>query len=224
MDIRKFLKNRFTVCIKKKVKQLQIAIYGKKALLIFSETMESLGYDYWLMYGTLLGAIREHGFIKHDDDIDIGMFCEAIGKPLAESLVNKGFVYRRMKCTKDMSYRMMTFKFHGISFDIYGFKYDSQSSQNVTGFQTLPLNGKDWKESYQKNLFRVCLTHMELDGLKYIDFEGLRLKVPVNSDQVLRSLYGDDYLIPIKGKKAFESKIIEIMPIEQLSAEEVRLS
>ena len=65
---------------------------------------------------------------------------------------------------------------------------------------------------------------MELDGLKYIDFEGLRLKVPVNSDQVLRSLYGDDYLIPIKGKKAFESKIIEIMPIEQLSAEEVRLS
>ena len=89
MDIRKFLKNRFTVCIKKKVKQLQIAIYGKKALLIFSETMESLGYDYWLMYGTLLGAIREHGFIKHDDDIDIGMFCEAIGKPLAESRVVK---------------------------------------------------------------------------------------------------------------------------------------
>ncbi len=42
-------------------------------LSIFIEICSTLKLEYFIIQGTLLGAVRHHGFIPWDDDIDVGM-------------------------------------------------------------------------------------------------------------------------------------------------------
>ena len=42
-------------------------------LACLEKACQELSIDYFLIYGSALGAIRHHGFIPWDDDIDIGM-------------------------------------------------------------------------------------------------------------------------------------------------------
>lgn len=57
--------------------------------LSFAEVCEKYGLKYFLIGGSLLGAIRHNGFIPWDDDLDVGMMREDYEKFL--SLANEEF-------------------------------------------------------------------------------------------------------------------------------------
>ncbi len=66
-------------------RRLSIRESQKISLSILKKTdriCRSLGLEYWIMYGTLIGAVRHGGFIPWDDDLDIAMprpdFCKLL--------------------------------------------------------------------------------------------------------------------------------------------------
>lgn len=52
------------------IKMIDKAI-AKENLLLFNSIAKKNGLKFGLVYGTLLGAIREHDFIAHDEDVDL---------------------------------------------------------------------------------------------------------------------------------------------------------
>lgn len=49
---------------------------AKENLLLFNKIAKKNGLKYALAYGSILGAIREHDFIEHDEDIDLAILKE----------------------------------------------------------------------------------------------------------------------------------------------------
>lgn len=56
---------------------------SKKNLLDFRKCFNDANISFGLIYGTLLGAIRENNFIKHDEDTDVFVLAEDREKVLS---------------------------------------------------------------------------------------------------------------------------------------------
>lgn len=52
--------------------------YSQELLTNFHQAMNEVGIPYWLEFGTLLGAVREHSFISHDFDLDVAFLRKII--------------------------------------------------------------------------------------------------------------------------------------------------
>lgn len=64
----------------KDLRNLQLC--DTELMRIFSDVCKKHGLNYWLYGGTLLGAVRHHGFIPWDDDTDISMPREDFEKAI----------------------------------------------------------------------------------------------------------------------------------------------
>ena len=202
--------------INTKIQRFAMLMYGEKAIAEFDTVFRSLKLDYWLAFGTLLGAYREKDFIK--DDIDTAMYCTDITPEVIDKLEEKGFIFEHAILTDDNLYCQISFKYHGVSFDIYGFRKGLSSEKLITGFIPRALHDKNWTEAFNLNKFKILLVNMNYDGFVDTHFKNLIVSIPRNSEVFLRKHYGDDFMTPIPGKKGSSRETICEIPIEKLTA------
>ena len=145
-------------------------------------------YDVWLDFGTLLGIYRDKGLIKHDLDMDFGIIISDYNKFLEDEkyLLNNGFSRTKEFYFNDNLVEL-SYSYKGLNVDliIYNNENDKVSSDTIF-FMTNALGNPTRYEVYH---YEISFT-----GLKECDFKGIKVKVPDNTQEYLRTLYGEDHL------------------------------
>ena len=200
----------------------QLAKYGDEALSAFNAVGDKLGIFFMPMLGTLLGAYREHGFIKFDTDVDVICNIKHLTPELLDELRNQGFEIQHLFVSSDFKGVQMPMKYKGLVSDIY-FTYENKKEGNFYFYLPLPIKGYDWSYSHKWNLFSVKRIILPI-FYDYCDckMNNNTVKIPINSDEILKSIYGETFMTPIKNSHAnppieyygFNEKKYTLIPIE----------
>lgn len=150
---------------------------AKENLLLFNEVSKANHFKFILFYGTLLGAIREKNFIKHDTDIDLVTTDENKLLDIIPQLQQKGFQFVRYYIYENKNGILYSFLKNGVYIDIY-------------------LATKTKFNKYYLGYSKISKTFIE--NIADISFLGESFSIPANYEKLFILLYGKDWKVPKK--------------------------
>ena len=167
--------------------------YGKRVLAHVAEVIDRHNIPAFAAYGTLLGFVRDGGFLPHDDDIDLGVLPsdwtpQRLLKVLLEEETGFSFLFA-------FSYdgRVTEFKlqYGGIPIDFFfyeddGDKFFAGSYHYFPDIKYPSVNANSAQ--------RVCEPRIvALDKIHVFDID---FSIPANVEYVLEKLYGN-WRVPV---------------------------
>ena len=185
--------------------------YGFEALTVFNNCMETHGYKYSLAFGTLLGAIREHDFIPHDDDIDVAMWYSDFDDEIIVDLAKVGIkLIHSFSIDNDRIGKELTFEYKKVLIDIFFF-YKDRDGVYCCDFINFPgcSTRKDSVREHGGLLPRKLYLPLGDNLIRYV-FKSIAVSIPANYDEILSYRYGTDYLTPKPGWRPKTDSIKEM--------------
>lgn len=184
---------------RKKYENRILHIYGPELLAKFHETALKHNKQYWICFGTLLGCYREHDIIGHDNDFDVEMFEEDLTIDFLEDLISKGFRVKHTIVTHKMDGYELTLSYKGADIDIFPCKKDVEKGTMTACIGMLYKGSLDLTVKLDK--YAVGRVSLPYKGFELIKFLGVDVWAPKNTEEILKILYGENYMTPDKKYK-----------------------
>ncbi len=168
---------------------------AKYILLTAKKVLDENNVPFMLMYGTLLGAIRDNGFIKNDHDMDLLIFEKD-----RQNLINS----------------IPDFAKHGVMFTrksepwVYTFQYKNASCD----FYVVQDAGWPYKYRY----CRITLDYIQKSFFQQTEkflFLNEQFDVPKNPKRILEYFYGKNWRIPQRKSARAQSRLLFHMIIKK---------
>lgn len=146
----------------------------------FDAFCQEQGVEYCLMWGTLLGCIREKGFIPWDDDVDVAMDranFEKFKQLAANNKLPEGFAFEDALFLKGCRVPKVRDKKEavqdrnggsGIFIDIFPFDYFTTLDALVLGLASYGLHIRDYRRKIRNKPLRLIYTLLSL--IPYLGF------------------------------------------------------
>lgn len=174
--------------------------YSLAALKDFDNCLSDNNITYTLIFGSLLGAIREKGFIKHDLDIDVAMFIKDKTPMLYDVLNDAGFkIIRRFIIDDGALGCEETFEYAntGVTIDVFYIcppihKYPYCCCWNkAEGCAT-------YRESVEKigGVYPRLIDQPVSETMVRTPFENIEVSITSSAIECLEFAYGSNYMTP----------------------------
>lgn len=158
------------------------------------DVLEAGGYEPILVFGTLLGAVREGRFLRHDYDLDFGVeldtnedwaglkaCMEAAGFTLARQFSLRGAITEQ------------AYEADGFLFDIFGLM-PVEGSDERRAFYYCLLDEGVYESDDDRSVKYIDLP--AIDQRIYVDVDGVKLPIPANAEDCLTRAYTEHWRVP----------------------------
>ncbi|SDM70351.1 LicD family protein [Bacillus sp. OK048] len=195
-------------------KREAVHTYGLESLKSVKEAFQEIKHEFWLDYGTLLGAVREKDFIGHDADIDVGTFFTGNenAKKLEMAMKKRGFEKSR-EFWMDEKIVEETYLYKGVNLDVF-YYYAGDDKDKIHCYAT----EEGEKTVYQELEEYTVVTGLTVKrltstytGSTLIDFKGDKFPIPESYHQYLVDNYGPTYMIKDENWE-FSKLDIDVLP------------
>ncbi len=164
--------------------------YGLETVEQFAKCMDENGFYYTLAFGSILGAIRDRGFIKHDLDIDTFLWFDENSSRVRECMKAYGFelVYE-FSIDNDKYGKEETYSYKGCHIDIFYLYPAIDRYPYCCDFVEQLKWGKIGRIPRR---IEVPLSRER----RLVPFESIELYVPSNAEEICEFRYGPHYMTP----------------------------
>lgn len=168
--------------------------YHHEILHAFAGAMQELQLPYWLDYGTLLGIIRDHGYVETDLDLDFGMYLHDYSPRISEVLEKYGFQKEFCRLVDEgHTGREAVYSYKGVHTDIFYYDVQDQHMSTLVAFPEAGMTYPDMLAKYGgMRVYRTTHPYMRPKVYQYKD---LTVYIPEDEDRYLVSCYGEGYKI-----------------------------
>lgn len=171
---------------------------GLAVLKLFDKIMVENGIPYTVFAGTLLGAVREHGFIAHDMDIDTAVFHDDRPDDLPALLARYGFqLIHRFTVGNGRKGMEETYLKDDVTLDIFYVYHDESGNAYQCDFQS-EHGAVTWEDSMRRfgHVRSRKLVMPMSQSFRRVQFHDMTVSVICNYDEWLSCRYGDTYMFP----------------------------
>ena len=172
---------------------LRLQRYGWEILERTDAALKNRDTGYFIDYGTLLGLVREKGFIRHDDDIDFSLpYGKLSPKDLLELMLKNGFTFMRSFVWQDRVTEI-TFLYKKIEVDFF---YVFRENTGEKFSFIYDLFSADGNGHVARKITRI--EKPDAMDVTAIEIHGMNVPIPRATAEFLVYNYGCNWDMPVK--------------------------